>query len=177
MVRQHINLNPLFEIADRARGREPLTPQDKAFVQKTVPKEFSLFPRLAFPASVRHPAGFTVTGASVGTFVRSALLLAGQRVLGQRYAESDFYTTVERDLAFGIMRSHFHHGYPKGTHCCTQCTLAVYPILEAEAIRYFDCSDLAEAVRLVITRKQWRFATRPPQAMLDWALRDGARRG
>ena len=161
-----MNLNPLFEIADRARGREPLTPKDKAFVQKTAPTEFNRFPRLALPPSVRHPAGFTVTGASVGTFVRSALLLAGQRVLGQRYAESDFYTTVERDL-------HFHHGYPKGTHCCTQCTLAVYPVLEAEAIRYFDCSPLAAAVRQVIERKQWRFATRPPQAMLEWALNNG----
>lgn len=168
-----MDLTLVFEIADRARARERLTPKDKAFVQKIVPKELSAFPRLALPPSVRHPAGFTVTGASVGTFVRSALLLAGQRVLGQRYAESDFYTTVERDLAFGIMRSHFHHGYPKGTHCCTQCTLAVYPVLNAEALRYFDCSPLAAAVRQIIERKQWRFATRPPQAMLDWALKNG----
>ena len=36
------------------------------------------------------------------------------------------------------MRSHFHHGYPKGVHCCVQCTLAVIPVLDAGAIRYFD---------------------------------------
>jgi hypothetical protein len=166
-----VDLNLLFEIADRARAREKLTSKDEAFVRKVAPEELGSFSRQASTASVRHPAGFTVTGASVRTFVRSALLLAGQRVLGRRYGESEFYTNVERDLAFGIMRSHFHHGYPKGTHCCTQCTLAVYPVLEANAIRYFDCSELANAVRQVIARGQWRFATRPPQPMLDWALR------
>ena len=52
---------------------------------------------------------------------------------------------MEKDLAFGIMRSHFHHGYPKGVHCCAQCTLAVIPVLEAGAIRYFDCRELSSA--------------------------------
>jgi hypothetical protein len=172
-ARTPLNLNLLFEIADRARAQEPLTPKDRSFVTTVAPKQFGSFHRPALPASVRHPGGFTVAGAPVGTFVRSSLLLAGQRVLGQRYGEVDFYTAVERDLAFGIMRSHFHHAYPKGTHCCTQCTLAVYPVLEANAIRYFDCSELARAVRQVIARRQWRFATRPPQAMLEWSLRDG----
>jgi hypothetical protein len=129
--------------------------------------------RFALKASVRHPAGFTVTGAPVGTFVRSALLLAGGRVLGQRYGESPFYTSVERDLAFSIMRSHFHNGYPKGTFCCAQCTLAVLPVLDANAIRYFDCRKLAKAVGQVIVGRQWRFRTPPPKAMMEWSLGSG----
>ena len=51
--------------------------------------------------------------------MKSALLLAGQKALGRRYGGSLFYETVEKELALGIMRSHFHHGYPKGTYCCT----------------------------------------------------------
>ena len=171
-----MNLPLLFDVADRARGRVKLTREDDAFIRRIAPKQFASFPRLSLPASVRHPARFTVTGASVATFVRSALLLAGQRVLGQRYGEADFYTAVERDLAFGIMRSHFHNGYPKGTYCCTQCTLAVYPVLKANAIRYFDCSELADAVRQVIDQRQWRFRTRPSETLLKWALSESGGR-
>ena len=163
----------LFEIAEKARARERLSPKDAMFVRKVAPEELGDLHRHSLPAGVRHPAGFTVTGAPVRTFVRSALLLAGQRVLGERYEESEFYTTVERDLAFGIMRSHFHNGYPKGTFCCTQCTLAIYPVLEANAIRYFDCATLAKAVEELIARRQWRFAKRPQHRMVEWALRDG----
>ena len=166
-----LDLNHLFEIADKARARETLTPKDVAVVRKIAPQALGSARRLPVPGSIRHPAGFTVTGAPVGTFTRSALLLAGQRVLGRRYAESAFYTSVERDVAFGIMRSHFHHGDPKGTFCCTQCTLAILPVLEANAIRYFDCAKLAKAVRQVIVGRQWRFRTRPPQAMLEWSLK------
>ena len=166
-----MDLNHLFEIADKARAREKLTPKDVAVVRRIAPEELGSVRRIAWPASVRHPAGFTLTGAPVGTFARSALLLAAGRVLGQRYGESAFYTSVERDLAFGIMRSHFHNGYPKGTFCCAQCTLAVLPVLDANAIRYFDCRKLAKAVRQVIAGRRWRFATRPPQAMLEWAVR------
>jgi hypothetical protein len=165
-----VDLNHLFEVADKARAREKLTPKDVALIRRVAPEELGSLRRFAWPARVRHPGGFTVTGAPVGTFARSALLVAGGRVLGQRYGESAFYTSVERDLAFGIMRSHFHHGDPKGTFCCTQCTLAVLPVLEANAIRYFDCGKLAKAVRQVIVGRQWRFATRPPQAMLEWSL-------
>ncbi len=168
-----MDFNLLFEIADRARSREKLTRADAAFVRKVVPEALGDVSRHTWPARVRHPGGFTVTGAPVGTFARSALLLAGGRVLGQRYGESVFYTGVERDLAFGIMRSHFHNGYPKGTFCCAQCTLAVLPVLDANAIRYFDCKKMAKAVRQVIAGRQWRFATRPSQAMLEWSLRSG----
>jgi hypothetical protein len=61
------------------------------------------------------------------------------------------------------MRSHFHHGYPKGTHYCVRCTLAVYPVLEAGATRYFDCALLAEQARRIVRKRQWRFA-RPVNA-------------
>ena len=166
-----VDLNHLFEVADKARAREKLTPKDVALVKKIAPEELVSGRKLPVPATVRHPAGFTLTGAPVGTFARSALLLAGGRVLGQRYGESAFYTGVERDLAFGIMRSHFHNGYPKGTFCCAQCTLAVLPVLDANAIRYFDGRKLAKALRQVIVGRQWRFRTRPPQAMLEWSLR------
>ena len=79
---------------------------------------------------------------------------------------------LERDLALGVMRSHFHHEYPKGTHCCVQCTLAVYPVLEARAIRYFDCATLSERVRRIVRTRQWRFARPVNAAMVQWSLGD-----
>jgi hypothetical protein len=74
-------------------------------------------------------------------------------------------------IRHGIMRSHFHHGYPKGTHCCVQCTLAVYTTLEAGAIRYFDCSQLHHDVSRLITERKWRFVKLPNAKMVQWALR------
>jgi hypothetical protein len=118
----------------------------------------------------RPPRGFVVSGAPVGTFVKSALLIAGGRALGRRYAGLDFYERVEADLALGIMRSHFHHGYPKGTHCCVACTLAVLPVLEAGAIRYFDGRVLARDVRALIAKRGWRFAKPANAKMVSWAL-------
>jgi hypothetical protein len=97
-------------------------------------------------------------------------LLAGQKALGRRFAGHPFFEDVERDLALGVMRSHFHHGYPKGTHCCVQCTLAVYPVLEASAIRYFDCAPLAAQVRQVVRKRQWRFAGTVNPALVRWSL-------
>lgn len=165
-----MDLDALWTIADRARTTQRLTSDEVAFVRETVPRTLKAFPRMKLPKTARHPAGFTVAGAPVGTFLRSALLLAGRKALGARFAGSEFYETVERDLALGIMRSHFHHGYPKGTHCCVQCTLAVVPVLDAGAIRYFDCAPLARDVRRLIADGGWRF-TRPPNArMVAWAL-------
>ena len=66
-----MNLQRLFEIADRAREGRKLTTEDETFVLSVVPKELTSFPELDLPASVRHPGGFTVSGASVGTFRRS----------------------------------------------------------------------------------------------------------
>jgi hypothetical protein len=106
----------------------------------------------------------------VRTFTSSALLIAGQKALGRRFDGNEFYERAEKDLAFGIMRSHFHHGYPKGAHCCVQCTLAVLPVLEAGAIRYFDCAEAASAVRGLIQRRQWRFAKPVDRRLVDWAL-------
>ena len=164
------NLDLVFATAERARARGKLTRDDEAFVRAVVPEMLASFPRLRLPARLRHPGGFTVSGASVGTFLRSALLIAGQRALGRRYGDSEFYARVERDLAFGIMRSNFHLGYPKGTHCCVQCTLAVYPVLEANAIRYFDCTALSKAAKRVVDGRQWRFAKAPSPALLKWAF-------
>ena len=165
-----MELERLWSVADRARTRQRLNPDDLTFVRKVLPAELDAFPRLKLPKSIRHPAGFTVSGAPVGTFLRSALLLAGKRALGDRFAGSPFYETVEKDLAFGIMRSHFHHGYPKGAHCCVQCTLAVYPALAAGTMRYFDCAVLARDVERLVREGQWRFATPANPAMLRWAL-------
>lgn len=134
-----MDFNVLWQVADRARSQRRLASTDIAFLCDVVPVELESFPRLNLPKVIHHPAGFSISGAPVGTFLRSALLIAGKKALGNRYGGSPFYEMVERDLAFGIMRSHFHHGYPKGTHCCVQCTLAVYPVLEFGAIRYFDC--------------------------------------
>jgi hypothetical protein len=165
-----MDLDTLWTVAERSRSSRRLPSEDIAYVRDFIPKALDAFPTLKLPKTIRHPAGFSVSGAPVGTFLRSALLIAGQKALGARYAGSAFYERVERDLAFGIMRSHFHHGYPKGTHCCVQCTLAVYPVLETGAIRYFDCGELASEVKRVITERKWRFATPPNEKMVRWAL-------
>ena len=162
----------LWVVADLARDRRSLTPDDAHFVCDEIPSELREFPRIKPPKSVKHPAGFSLSGAPVGTFLRSALLLAGRKVLGNRYDGSSFYEDVEKDLAFGIMRSNFHHEYPKGAHCCVQCTLAVYPVLEVGAIRYFDCAELAAAVRELVRQRQWRFASPPNPKLLHWSLGD-----
>jgi hypothetical protein len=169
-----MNFDMLWEVADRARARARLSSQDIALVRTVVPTDLKSFPRLDLPKMIRHPAGFSISGAPVGTFLRSALLISAQRALGNRFGGSAFYESVERDLAFKIMRSYFHHGYPKGTHCCVQCTLAVYPVLEAGAIRYFDCRPLSRAVRQLITEGGWRFVKPPNPKIVQWALRDGS---
>ena len=166
------NLDRLWAVAELARARGPLSRDDVGFMRDTLPAAFASFPRIKPPKTIHHPGGFTVSGAPVGTFLRSALLIAGQKALGRRFAGHPFYENVERDLALGVMRSHFHHGYPKGTHCCVQCTLAVYPVLEAGAIRFFDCAPLSEQVRQIVRKRQWRFAGAVNPAMLRWSVGD-----
>ncbi len=167
-----VTLDRLWGVADRARARGPLSADDARFVRETLPAELQSFPTIRPPKSIRHSGGFNVSGAPVGTFLRSALLIAGQKALGRRFAGDAFFENVERDLALAIMRSHFHHGYPKGTHCCVQCTLAVYPVLEAGAIRYFDCGPLSRQVRDIVRKRQWRFARPVNAAMVRWSLGD-----
>src|SRR5262252_5552237 len=167
---ERMDFETLLTVAERARTRQGLSSKDIAFLRDVVPRKLESFPRLDLPKTLRHPAGFSISGAPVGTFLRSTLLIGGQKALGSRFGGSAFYERVERDLAFGIMRSHFHHGYPKGTHCCAQCTLAVYPVLEAGAIRYFDCSKLAIEVRRLIAERKWRFASQANEKMVRWAL-------
>jgi hypothetical protein len=75
----------LWAVAERARTRQRLPPEDGSFVREAVPTELESFPHVELPKAVRHPAGFSVSGAPVGTFLRSALLLAGQKVLGTRF--------------------------------------------------------------------------------------------
>ena len=167
-----MDFDTLWTVAERARAGQRLPTEDIAFVREVVPRELASFPNLDLPTRIQHPAGFVISGTPVGTFLRSALLIAAQKALGSRFGGAPFYEDVERDLAFGIMRSHFHHGYPKGTHCCVQCTLAVYPVLEARAIRYFDCWELARDVKELITKGEWRFVSPPNAKMLSWALRN-----
>jgi len=167
-----MDLDTLWLVADRARGRSRLAPPDVSFVRKMIPRQLEAFPRLRLPPSVRHPAGFSISGAPVGTFVRGALLVAGQKALGRRFGGSEFYERVEQDLALRIMRSHFHHGYPKGVHCCIQCTLAVIPVLDAGAIRYFACRDLSRSVSDIVRQRRWRFARPADPRMVRWALGD-----
>jgi hypothetical protein len=167
------NLDRLWAVAERARARGPLPRGDIEFVRDALPGALESFPRIKPPKAIHHPGGFIVSGAPVGTFLRSALLVAGQKALGRRFAGHPFYETVERDLALGIMRSHFHHEYPKGTHCCVQCTLAVYPVLQAGAIRFFDCVQLSRHVREIVRQRQWRFARPVNAAMVRWSIGDG----
>ncbi|HKP30065.1 MAG TPA: hypothetical protein VJU15_11715 [Gemmatimonadales bacterium] len=51
-----------------------------------------------------------------------------------------------------------------------QCTPAVYPVLEAGAIRYFDCRSLAQSVRRVVTGREWRFSRPVNAGMVRWSL-------
>jgi hypothetical protein len=112
-VNRRIDLDTLWEVADQARGRARLSSSEVKFVRDIAPSQLDSFPRLKLPKSIRHPASFSVSGASAGTFVRSALLVAGQKALGRRFGGHEFCERVEKDLAFGIMRSHFHNGYPR----------------------------------------------------------------
>ena len=154
-------------------GRDPekrLAVEDAAFARDTVPAELKSFPKLTLPRTIRHASGFSLSGAPVGTFLRASLLLAGQKVFGPRYEGSTFYQAVEADLAFKIMHSHFHRGFPKGVHCCVQCTLAVYPVLAAGGIRYFDSPELARNVKHLIEDREWRFAKSANPKLVGWAL-------
>lgn len=160
----------LWALADQARTRRPFAPADAKFVGETVPKALASFPELDVPQRLRHPAGFALAGRPVWTFLQAGLLLAGQKVFGRRYEASPFYQRVEKELAFAIMRSSFHHGFPKGAHCCVQCSLAVLPVLEASAIRYFECAELAKGLRALIENRGWRFAKAPNATVLAWAL-------
>jgi len=162
----------LWAVADLARAGKRLTAKEAIYIGTDVPLYLADFLDLDLPKTIRHPDGFSVSGAPVGTFLRSALLLAGQRVFGKRYDLSVFYQSVERDLAFNIMRSNFHNGYPKGAFCCSQCTLALYPVLQSGGIKYFDCAELAKDVRALIDGGKWRFATAPNAKMLAWSLSD-----
>jgi hypothetical protein len=163
----------LWHIGERSRDRVRLTADEQRFICDVIPAALPTFPNVNLPRRIEHPAGFAVSGAVVGTFLRASLVLAAQRALGTRYSSrSAFYDRVERDLAFAIMRSHFHRGFPRGVHCCPPCTLAVYPVLKAGAIRYFDCRELAHSVRELITKRQWRFAKFANHKMISWALTD-----
>lgn len=142
------------------------------FAREELPSACSHFPDLELPRSVRHPGGFTVSGAPVGTFARVAMLFAGRSAYGPRYRGSPFYQAIETDLAMRIMRASFHGGAPKGAFCCKQCTLAILPALEAGTIRYFDGKALSGNVRGLIKDGAWRFNTAPNAAMLRWALGD-----
>jgi hypothetical protein len=165
-----MELDQLWEVADRVRNSARVSREDSVFVRKEIPDRLSDFPHLNLPKSIHHPAGFVVTGASVGTFVRCAALIAGKRVLGARYEGSGFYESIERDLAFRVMRSHFHLGYPKGTNCCVPCTLAVYPVLALNALRYFNGPELARDVREIVAKKKWRFSKPVNAKLLSWSL-------
>jgi hypothetical protein len=166
-----MNYEQLWDIGEQARHGAQLTPGEKSFIVEVVPRELAKFPNVPVPSRVRHPAGFSLSGAPVRTLTRCVLVLSARRVLGPNYdARSEFYQRVAADLAFGIMRSHFHHEYPKGVHCCAQCTLAVYPVLKAKALRWFDCHSLAEGVRRLIEEKQWRFSGATNPLMIGWAL-------
>ena|SRR5689334_3765096 len=160
----------LFQIADRSRARGKLAPDDVAFIRDAAPKALAGFPDVETPKSIAHPSGFKVSGAPVGTFLRSALMLAGQKALGRRFGGQAFYEQVETDYAMRIMRAHFDGGAPKGAYCCSQCTLATLPVLEAGAIRWFDGEELAGNVRQLIAKKSWRFESAPNARMLAWAL-------
>ena len=132
-----VNFERLWVVAEWARARGSLSRDDIAFVRDTLPAALDSFPRIKLPKTIRHPGGFTVSGAPVGTFLRSALLIAGQKALGRRFANHSFFENVERDLALGVMRSHFHHEYPKGR---TAACGAPSPCIRSSRRERFDTS-------------------------------------
>jgi hypothetical protein len=94
-----MDFDTLWAVADRARERPRLDPKDVSFVRDVAPDELDSFPKLELPTNIRHPAGFSISGASVGTLLRGALLIARQKALGKRFGGSEFYERVEKDLA------------------------------------------------------------------------------
>ncbi len=87
-----MDFDRLFQLADRSRGGKRFAVDDADFVSEAVPAALRDFPNYEAPAKIRHPAGFTVEGAPVGTFMKAALLLCGQRVFGKRYEGSGFFS-------------------------------------------------------------------------------------
>jgi hypothetical protein len=63
------SFDTLWVVADRARARPRLAPNDVSFVRDVAPDRLDSFPKLELPTSIRHPAGFSISGASVGTFL------------------------------------------------------------------------------------------------------------
>jgi hypothetical protein len=166
-----MNWEQLWQVAEQSRARAKLSAGDRRWVSEDLPRVFAAFPRLEVPNRVRHPAGFSVTGASVRSLVRSALLLAARGALGPHYhRESAFFAQVETDLALRISLSVFRHGDPPGAYCCPTCTLAVLPLFERRAIHWFDCRPLESNVRALIARRGWRFRAKVDPRMIDWAL-------
>ena len=50
-------------------------------------------------------------------------------------------------------------------------TLAVYPVLAAGGIRYFDSPELARNVKHLIEDREWRFAKSANPKRVGWALK------
>lgn len=160
----------LFILADAARAGQKPKGEDAQFVAETVPAALAGFPSYKRPERVPHPAGFTVSGAPVGTYLRSAMLITAAKLFGERYKGAPFYERVETDFAMRIMSAHFNKAAPKGCFCCIQCSLAVLPALEANTMRWFDCRPAAENLRAVIGRREWRFKGNANPKMLAWSL-------
>lgn len=164
-------LERIVELSERAKNGGKFTQEEKTYISVELPRVLKDYPDLDFPRKIKHPAGFSVSGAPVRTFLKSMLLMLGRRALGHRFGgHSEFYEKVERDLAFHIMRSHFHNQYPKGTFCCAKCTLAILPVLRMKAIRWFDCQESADSIEEVVINKQWRYSHFNDQKMLNWSF-------
>jgi hypothetical protein len=50
----------------------------------------------------------------------------------------------------------------------------VVPVLDAGAIRYFDCREMSRSVTRLVRQRQWRFARAVDPRLVRWAF--GARR-
>ncbi len=63
-----MDFNVLWQVAERARSQQRLAPNDVGFLYEVVPVELASFPRVNLPKVIKHPAGFSISGAPVGTF-------------------------------------------------------------------------------------------------------------
>lgn len=171
-----MNFERILEIGDRARFAGKLSPDDQVFVREAIPLELGMFPQITCPSRMRHPSGVLISGAVVRTFIKCAMVLGARRVLGPKYyASSSFYDRVACDLLLGMTLSHFQHGDPKGAYCCAQCTLAFYPVLKAQALRWVDCKRMASNVKSLIEQRKWRFSPSTSTKLIAWSLQEQER--
>jgi hypothetical protein len=53
----------LFKVAESVRSGQRLLAEDTNFIREEIPIDLPAFPQIKPPKSIRHPGGFSVSGA------------------------------------------------------------------------------------------------------------------